>query len=118
METGIRTREYLTIHRNLSIVAEALGLAVDPGLFAQKLCEVDLVTSHMVEKARIREVPASTRVHDVILAVQTQLKLDPSRFSVFISILKSVHQLLAEKLMKYYGKVVFLILQHGGRNVY
>ncbi len=102
---GEHTREYLTIKRNVSHIINSLAAKVDPGLFAQKLCEGGLVSSYVVDNASIHGVPPSHRAPDIIRAVLAQINLEPSKYHVFIRILKGVHPLLADKLTEFFGKI-------------
>ncbi len=104
MTPGVRTREYLTVHRNTDIIIRSLADWGDPGLFTQKLRKVDLVSRNVLEGACIREVPPSNRIQPVITAVQSQINLESSNYNVFMCILKDVHPQLAEKLSEYFSK--------------
>ncbi len=106
MASGARTREYLTVQRNTDTIIRSLAAQVDPGLFAQKLCDVDLVTPDVLERARVREVTPSNRVQHVISAVQSQIDLESSQFDTFMHVLEDVHPLLAKKLKEYFCKFI------------
>ncbi len=99
-----RSREYLAVHRNFTVIIESLAAEVDPSLFAQSLRECDLVSANVLAKASIREVPVPSRFQDVIAGVQSQINLDSSRYHTFIKVLRLSHPLLAKKLTKFFGK--------------
>ncbi len=103
LSTGIRTREYLTVHRNVDIIIKSLADRIDPGLFAQKLHEAGLVSVYWRVCAAY-EFTASDRVHDMIFSVQIHINRESSKYDVFMRILKDVHPNLAERLTKYFSK--------------
>ncbi len=98
MASGEHTREYLTIKRNITEVVSSLAAQVDPRLFAQRLNQDRLVTSHVVDKVSVREIPASNRIQDIIQAVLATISLDPSKYQVFIETLCTEYRPLADKL--------------------
>ncbi len=99
-----RSREYLAVHRNFTVMIESLSAEVDPSLFAQSLRECDLVSANVLAKASVRAVPVPSRVQDLIAGVQSQINLDPSRYHTFIKVLRYFHPLLAKKLTSFFGK--------------
>ncbi len=107
MASGEHTHEYLTIKRNVTEVVSSLAAQVDSGQFAQRLNQHGLVTSHVVDKASVREIPASNRIQDIIQAVLATISLDPSKYQVFIEILRTQYHPLADKLTQYYGELCF-----------
>ncbi len=104
MSSGERTREYLTVHRNTDTIIRSLAAQVDPGLFAQKLCAVDLVTQDVLSSACVCAVPPPNRIQHVISAVQSQIHLESSNYNAFMVILKGVHLQLAKMLSNYFSK--------------
>ena len=100
----MNTREYLTIHRNSYSIVMSLAADVNPSLFARKLHAADLVSRHVLEKARVVAVSAPERFDDMIQAVQSKIQLDASTFHTFLQTLKDLCPLLARVLMTYYGE--------------
>ncbi len=105
MASGEHTCEYLTVKRNITDIGDSLAAQVDPRLFAQKLNEAHLVSSYVVQKVSVRDIPPANRVQDIIQAVLSQIKLDSTKYHVFIEVLQTEHSLLADKLTQYYGKL-------------
>ena len=110
MESGNRTREYLTVARNTSNIVDTLVAQVDLRQLAQKLHEAGLVTQHVVEKASHSAELPRNRVGDVMSAVRSQINLDSSKYHSFIHVLKDACPLLAKKLEHYFGKHNFSLL--------
>ncbi len=113
MASGEHSREYLTVKRNITDIGDSLAAQMDPRLFAQKLNESHLVSSYVVQKVSVQDIPPANRVHDIIQAVLSQIKLDPSKYHVFIEVLRMEQSLstLADKLTQCYGKLYYYIIQ-------
>ncbi len=107
MASGEQTREYLTIKRNVTEVVSSLAAQVDPGQFAQRLNQDGLVSSHVVDKVSVREIPASNHIQDIIRAVLATISLDRSKYQVFIETLRTEYRPLADKLTQCYGELCF-----------
>ncbi len=113
MASGEHTREYLTVKTNITDIVNILVAQVDPRLFAQKLNEAHLVSSYVVQKVSVRDIPPANRVQYIIQAVLSQISLDSTKYHVFIEVLRMEQSLrtLADKLTQYYGKLILSRLQ-------
>ncbi len=100
-------REYLTIHSKFYFIVSTLAADVNPSLFARKLHAFDLISQHLLAKARARDVSATDRFADMIEAVQSEINQDAAAYHTFLEVIKDVCPFLAERLMKYYGKSVY-----------
>ena len=100
-----KTHEYCTIKRKFSDIVDHLAASVDPAEFAQKLCEKELVSEHIVAGASVLGVlTAKQRLRPVITAVKSQIQLNASKYHTFVDVLLKVLPGLAEMLNKFFSK--------------
>ena len=106
MASGTQTCEYRTIKRYFSIIVKSLGDTIDPVDFAQKLHEVNLVTSHIVQTAGVQARTVSQRIHPVITAVHSQIELNAANYCQFVRIVRGFNSVLADLLEKFHGELI------------
>lgn len=103
--SGESTPEYCTLSKRISEVIYSLSIEVDPGMFAQKLQEADLVGSDIAQRAVVIGLTATERIRPIIQAILAQTQLQALVFHRFISVLRSFHPLLADALSKAVSKL-------------
>ena len=82
----------------------------DPGLLASELYSRDMISSNLRQEAQLERIPAPTRTHKLLSAVEGQIKTSPElKFRDFLYILHSEPSLdhLARKLEEAYGEFYF-----------
>ena len=104
MASGKSTREYLTIRRNLLLIVDSLAATVDPTSLALKLLEVNLITDDVVGHASVTRVSTRERIQPIVMATMSQIQLDVSNYQALMSVLRTFHPRLAERLEKFYSK--------------
>lgn len=106
MASGTTTREYCTVSKQFSTVVDNLSRTVDPGNFAQKLLEANLVPSDVVQRACVVGLltPAE-RIRPIISAVLAQIELRASTYHQFLNILRNTNSLLADTLSNFFSKL-------------
>lgn len=108
MASGEDTQEYCTVSQQLSLVVSSLARTVDPGNFAQRLHEADIIGGDVVERAYVIGGPTPTeRVRPIMQAVLAQIELSASTYHRFVDILREFNPLLADTLSKSFCKFCY-----------
>ena len=80
----------------------------DPGWLASELYSRDMISSNLRQEAQLVTLPAPARTHELLSAVEGQIKTSPEpKFRDFLYILHSESSLehLARKLEEAYGEL-------------
>ena len=104
MDSGKNSREHRAIQGKFDVIVEHLAANTDPAQFAQKLYQVEMVSQHVVEGARVVVFTPSQRIQPVMVAVQSCIELQPSKYADFIQVVRDVYPALADVLNEYYSK--------------
>ena len=105
MNSGKNSREYRAVQGKYNAIVEHLAANADPAVFAQKLYQVEMVSQHVVESARVVGILTPTqRIQPVMVAVLSCIQLQPSKFADFIEVIRALYPALADVLNEYYSK--------------